>query len=246
LRHGGAQDAGRDRLPLGVVGVQHAFRRCLVDHLGQLPPQIHRILHTDFAPLSTDRGMHVCGVAGQQHSSFPIGRRLPSHIGEPRDPGGTAQPVIRPPHSDEQLAEITQGRLTGLPRGALLSPRPAPAPRRRAYRGHRCPCRRGGCPAPALRASRLRRPRSWSKRLWPTTDVAAISPPELPSCEAAAGASGPATRRSYIPQREPGGAQRSGRSPRCCRRNRGSIAAVLRLVPRSANGGLTLSWGPLC
>ena len=67
LRHRIAQHAGSDRVALGVVGIEQAFRRCPVDHLGQLPAQIHRILHAGVETLSTDRGMHVRGVAGEQH-----------------------------------------------------------------------------------------------------------------------------------------------------------------------------------
>ena len=70
LRHRVAQHAGSDRVALGMVGIQEAFRRCPLDHLGQLPSQIHRILHTGVEALSTDRGMHVCGVAGQQDPSL--------------------------------------------------------------------------------------------------------------------------------------------------------------------------------
>ena len=69
LRHRVAQHAGGDRVALGVVGVQQALRRCPLDHLGQLPSQIHRVLHADVEALSTDRRMHVRGVAGQQHAS---------------------------------------------------------------------------------------------------------------------------------------------------------------------------------
>ena len=69
LRHRVAQHAGSDRVALGMVGIQEAFRRCPVDHLGQLPSQIHRILHTGVEALSTDRGMHVRRVAGQQDPS---------------------------------------------------------------------------------------------------------------------------------------------------------------------------------
>src|SRR6266536_5956887 len=91
---------------LGMVGIQEAFWRCPVDHLGQLPAQIHRILHTGVEALSTDRGMHVRRVAGQQDPSVAVGRGLPSHIGEPGYPGGTVDPVSGPVYGDERLAEI--------------------------------------------------------------------------------------------------------------------------------------------
>ena len=115
VRHRGAQHAGSDRVTLGVVGIQEAFRGCPVDHLGQLPSQIHRILHADLEALCTIRGMHVCGVAGQQDPSVAVGRGLPGHIGEPGDPGGTVDPVIGPVDGDERLAEIAQG---GFARGS--------------------------------------------------------------------------------------------------------------------------------
>ena len=80
--HRVAQHAGSDRVALGMVGIQEAVWRCLVDHLGQLPSQIHRILHTGLEALSTVRGMHVCGVAGQQDPSVAVGRGLPCRVGD--------------------------------------------------------------------------------------------------------------------------------------------------------------------
>jgi hypothetical protein len=96
-----------------MVGIQEAFWGCPVDHLGQLPPQVHRILHTEVEALSTVRGMHVCGVAGQQDASVAIGRGLPRHVGEPGDPGGTVDPVVGPVYGDERLADIAQGGFAG-------------------------------------------------------------------------------------------------------------------------------------
>ena len=122
LRHRVAQHAGGDRVALGVVGIQEAFRRRPLDHLGQLPSQVHRILHADVEALSADRGMHVRGVAGQQDASVAVGRGLPGHIGEPGDPGGTVDPVIGPVDGDERLAEIAQGGFARAVRRAVRSP----------------------------------------------------------------------------------------------------------------------------
>src|SRR5205814_6752115 len=108
-------DPGRDRVPLGMVDIEQAVWRYLVDHLGQLPSQVHRILYTNVEAQPSDRVMHVCGVDGEQHTSLAVGRRLPGHIGEPGDPGRVVHPVVRSPRCDERAAEITQGRLTGLP-----------------------------------------------------------------------------------------------------------------------------------
>ena len=52
LRHGVLQHPRADRMPLGVVGVQQAVRRCPLDHLGELPSQVHRILHAGVEPLA--------------------------------------------------------------------------------------------------------------------------------------------------------------------------------------------------
>ena len=66
LRHRGAQHAGSDRVPLGVVRVEQALGRRLLDHLGQLPAEVHRILHAGVEALPADRGVDVRRVAGQQ------------------------------------------------------------------------------------------------------------------------------------------------------------------------------------
>ncbi len=107
------ENAGTDRVALGMIGIQEAVRRCPVDHLGQLPSQVHRILHTGVEVLSTHRGMHVCGVAGQQDPSFAVGCGLVSHIGEAGDPGGAVDPVIGPVYGDERLTEIPQAAFGG-------------------------------------------------------------------------------------------------------------------------------------
>ena len=106
-----------DRVALGMVAVQEAFRRCPVDHLSQLPSQIHRILHTEAEALSTGRVMHVRRVAGEQDSSRAVGRGLTCHVGEPGDPRGTVDPEVRAVDGDERLAQIAQ---CGLAAGSEL------------------------------------------------------------------------------------------------------------------------------
>src|SRR3981081_400190 len=53
--------------------------------------------------------MHVRRVAGEQNPPVAVSRGLPSHVGEPRDPGGTVDAVVGPAYGDERLAEIAQG-----------------------------------------------------------------------------------------------------------------------------------------
>ena len=85
LRHRVVQDPRSDRVALCMVGLQEGFRRCALNHLGQLPSQIHCILHADIEALSADREMHMCGISGQQDSSVPVRGGLPGHIGESGD-----------------------------------------------------------------------------------------------------------------------------------------------------------------
>ena len=107
-RHRVAQDAGAHRVALGVVGVEEAFRRRPLDHLSQLPSEIHRILDARIEALSTVGGMHMGRVAGQEDPPVAIGRGLPRHVGEPGDSGRTVHPVIGPIDRDERLAELAR------------------------------------------------------------------------------------------------------------------------------------------
>src|SRR6202167_3774305 len=117
LCHCRAQHAGRNRMPLDVISVEQAFRRCSFHYLGQLPTLIHCILHTSIEALSAHRGMHMCGVAGQENPALAISRRLPRHVGEPGNPSQTMDSVICSPYGDECFAEIAQ---RGLGRGANI------------------------------------------------------------------------------------------------------------------------------
>src|SRR5215468_3615063 len=112
LRHRVAQDAGSNRVALGMVGIEEALRRCLLNHLRQLPTEIHCILHSDVEALSTQRGMHVCGIARQQHPSVPVGRGLPRQVSKSRDPGRTVNPVVGSVNGNERLTDVVQRRPT--------------------------------------------------------------------------------------------------------------------------------------
>jgi hypothetical protein len=58
--------------------------------------------------------MNVRRIAGQQHPSLAVGRGLPGHIGESRDPRGTVDPVVSSIHGDERFAETVQGGFAGV------------------------------------------------------------------------------------------------------------------------------------
>ena len=113
LGHRIAQHTSSDRVPLGMVRIEQALWRRLLHHLGQLPSQIHRILHTDVEALSAGRIMHVCGIASQQDPPLAIGSCLPSRIGESRNPSGAVDPEVGPVRGDEFLAEIAQCGFAG-------------------------------------------------------------------------------------------------------------------------------------
>src|SRR5688572_32059612 len=100
-------------MALGVVGVEEGVWRVPFYDLGQLPSQIHRVLHAELDTLSTVRRMYVRRIAGQEDASFAVACGLTSGIGEPRDRGGTVDAVIGPVHGGERLAEIAQRGFVG-------------------------------------------------------------------------------------------------------------------------------------
>ena len=114
LRHGVVEHAGPDRVTLGVVGVEQALGCGPLHHLGQLPPEVHGILHAHVEALATLRRVHVGGVTGQQDASLAVRGRLPRHVGEPGDPGGAPQPVVGPVDGDECLPDVVDGGLVGV------------------------------------------------------------------------------------------------------------------------------------
>jgi hypothetical protein len=59
--------------------------------------------HADVELLSTHRGMHMRGVAGQQDMSVTIGDGLASHVGEAGDRGGIVDSVVGSVYGSERL-----------------------------------------------------------------------------------------------------------------------------------------------
>jgi hypothetical protein len=115
LRHRVLERSGSNRVTLVVVRVQEALRAGAVDHLGELPAQVHRILDTEAEALSSRRVMHVRRVAGEEDASCAVGRRLTGHVREPRDPRGIVDPEVGAVDRDQRLAQIAQSRLAARP-----------------------------------------------------------------------------------------------------------------------------------
>ena len=116
-RHRVLQRAGRGRVSLRLIGVEEAVRCDVLDHLGELPAQVHRVLDTQADPLPGRRAVDVGGIAGQQHPPDAVRRRLPGRVAEPRDRRGVVHPEVGAEHRDQGLAEVGQG---GFARGAQL------------------------------------------------------------------------------------------------------------------------------
>src|ERR1700743_912277 len=93
-----------------------------MEHLRQLPSEIHRILHTEIESLSAHRGMHVRRVAGEKDASVAILSGLPSHIGEPRYIVGAPKTKVRPANADECLPNVAQSWLFALARAIFAGP----------------------------------------------------------------------------------------------------------------------------
>ena len=105
-----------------------------LDHLGELPAQVHRVLDPYVEALPSDRIVDVGGVTRQQHTPAAIGRRLPGHVREARDPRRVVDPVVGPPHRDHPPPEVLEGRLAGLPPVGLADDDPStPAVLQRAH-----------------------------------------------------------------------------------------------------------------
>jgi hypothetical protein len=104
LGHRGLQHAGGDRMTFGLVGVQEAVGRGSPDHLGELPAQVHRILHSEVEALPADRVVDVRGVAGQEHASLAVGRGLTGGVGEPGDPSWAVHPEVSSVDRNQRLA----------------------------------------------------------------------------------------------------------------------------------------------
>ena len=113
-RHRVAQHAGPDGMALGVVGIEQALRRSPLDHLRQLPSQVHGILDAGLQTLAAVGGMHMRGIARDQRASLAVGLRLPRGISEPGNRGGRVDSVVGPVNRDERRAKIAKSGLGGL------------------------------------------------------------------------------------------------------------------------------------
>ena len=67
------------RAPMGCRSAWYVSSRRSGDvplyHLGEFPAEIHGILDADVESLSAYRGMHVRGIASEEHATLAIGRR---------------------------------------------------------------------------------------------------------------------------------------------------------------------------
>ena len=77
LDHHVVQRSGRGRVPLRVVGVQQLVGRDAVDHLGELPAEVDRVLHAEADALPAGR---ADGCARRRRRAAPArcGRRPPA------------------------------------------------------------------------------------------------------------------------------------------------------------------------
>ena len=93
-RHRVAQRARGDRVALGLVAVEQLVGRDALDDLGELPAEVHGVLHAEAQPLPARRVVDVRGVTGQQHAAVAVACGLPGHVGEARDPGGVVDAEV--------------------------------------------------------------------------------------------------------------------------------------------------------
>ncbi len=61
-----------NEMTFGLIGVEEVLRGLSMQHQGQFPRQIVRILHTGIESLTTGRAMDMGGISGEKHSSYPV------------------------------------------------------------------------------------------------------------------------------------------------------------------------------
>ncbi len=81
-------------MPLGLVGAEQRGVRVAGDDGRQLPAQVGRVLEPGVHALAAGRGVHVRGVAGQEHPPDLVGGRLPFVAVEAGHPAGVVHPEV--------------------------------------------------------------------------------------------------------------------------------------------------------
>ena len=67
-------------MSLAVIGVEQAVGRGPVDHLGELPSEVDRVLHPDVETLTALGWVHVRGVACDEDPTVSVLGRLARRI----------------------------------------------------------------------------------------------------------------------------------------------------------------------
>ena len=113
-RHLGARPVEHrcaDRMPLAGVGVEQAVGRVPVHGGRELPAEVHGVAEAEVESLAAERGVDVRGVAGEQHASLPVGRRLHRAIGEGRGEMDLGQCHVGAGDTAQHRLEMLAGRL---------------------------------------------------------------------------------------------------------------------------------------
>ena len=120
-----------DRVALGEVRVEQALRRRAVDHLRELPAQVHRVLHPEAEPLSAGGIVDVGRVAGEQHAPGAVGRGLARRVGEAGDPDRAVDPEVGAvdPARARRCSSSSVGSRSARASGSVRTTRTARRPR---------------------------------------------------------------------------------------------------------------------
>jgi hypothetical protein len=104
-----AQHLRPDGVPLVVVGVEHPLLGATLDHRGELPRQVRRILQAGVHAHAARGRVHVRRVSGEQHPADAIPRHLALVAVEAGGPARLRHPEVaaeHPLHHAPDLLEI--------------------------------------------------------------------------------------------------------------------------------------------
>lgn len=109
-----AQHGPADRVPFGVVGVEQGGSGVAVQHRGQFPAEVGRVLQPGVHALSAGRTVHVRGVPGEEDPADPVPRRLPFVAVEAGHPAGLAHVVVAAEGEPGDLLHLVQAERRGV------------------------------------------------------------------------------------------------------------------------------------
>lgn len=110
LRAGVVQDAGRDGVAFGVVGVEQGSGCVAVHCGGEFPAEVDGVLDAHVESLAAGGEVDVGCVAGEQYAALPVLVGLACGVTEAGDPAGAAHAEVGAGDPGQGFPELFEGR----------------------------------------------------------------------------------------------------------------------------------------